>query len=109
VTHGSTGYKPEVQTDQPVLAPYCAPGQSPTFVLGVADLQRQVGDAMGAPIECEHPSSPTGDTIQQTTTGLVAYTSLTNTTSFTDGWRHWAITPRGLVAWEGTDSNPPPG
>ena len=52
---------------------------------------------MGAPLECEHPASGNGDTIQQTTTGLAAYTSATNTVSFTDGWRHWAITPSGFV------------
>jgi hypothetical protein len=39
----------------------------------------------------------------------VAYSKLTNTVSFTDGWRHWAITANGAVTWEGTDPNPPPG
>jgi hypothetical protein len=72
-------------------------------------LKQQVGNTIGAPIECEHSTSPAGDTIQQTTTGLVAYTRLSNTVTFTDGWRHWAMTPRGLVIWEGTDSTPPPG
>ena len=48
-----------------------------------------------------------GDLIQQTTTGLVVYDKLGDTVSFTDGWRHWAITPSGPVAWEGTDAAPP--
>ena len=111
LTHGAAGYQPsaDVQTNQPGAAPYCGPGQSPTFAVGVGDLQQHVGNAMGAPVECEHPTSAIGDTIQQTTTGLVAYTKLTNTVSFTDGWRHWAMTPRGMVTWEGTDPNPPPG
>jgi len=91
------------------LAAYCNPGQSPAFALGLADLKQRLGDTMGTPVECEHPASATGDTVQQTTTGLAAYDHATNTVSFTDGWRHWAITPRGFVIWEGTDSNPPTG
>ena len=62
---------------------------------------------MGTPVECEHPADTSGDTVQQTTTGLAAYTQATNTVSFTDGWRHWAISPSGFVSWEGTESTPP--
>jgi hypothetical protein len=98
-----------VQQQQAVTptAAYCQPGQSPTFALGVADLKQQLGDTMGAPLECEHPVSANGDTIQQTTTGLVIYRAATNTVMFTDGWRHWALTARGVVRWEGTDTDPP--
>ena len=111
VTHGAAGYQPnlDVQADQPAAAPYCHPGQSPAFAVGMDTLKQQLGNAMGVPLECEHPTSAIGDTIQQTTTGLAAYSKLTNTVSFTDGWRHWAITARGPVTWEGTDPNPPPG
>ena len=111
VSHGAAGYQPnvEVQANQPTAAPHCNPGQSPAFAVGLTDLKQVVGNAMGTPLECEHPTSAIGDTIQQTSTGLVAYSKLTNTVSFTDGWRHWAITPRGAVTWEGTDPNPPPG
>jgi hypothetical protein len=110
VTHGAAGYKPsaDVQAGEPAAAPYCSPGQSPAFAGSLGALKQQLGDALGAPVECEHPTSAIGDTVQQTTTGLVAYAKVTNTVSFTDGWRHWAMTPRGVVAWEGTDSNPPP-
>jgi hypothetical protein len=109
ITHGAVGYTARaqaVQQDQAV-APYCRPGQVPAFALGLSGLKERLGDAMGSPVECEHASSPTGDTLQQTTTGLAAYKTLTNTVSFTDGWRHWAITPGGFVAWEGTESDPP--
>jgi hypothetical protein len=112
LTHGPASYQPtatEVQPSQPPSAPYCGPGQIPTFAAGLGDLKQHLGNAMGSPVECEHPSSAAGDTVQQTTTGLAAYTKLTNTLSFTDGWRHWAITPGGLVTWEGTDSDPPTG
>jgi hypothetical protein len=96
------------QHDSAVPAPFCNPGQAPEFKLGLARLKEYLGDTMGAAVECEHAAA-NGDTTQQTTTGLAAYTAQTNTVSFTDGWRHWAITPRGFVQWEGSDSQPPAG
>jgi hypothetical protein len=96
-------------TDEQAPAPYCNPGQAPAFSKGFSELKQQVGDVMGAPVECEHVSSDAGDTIQQTTTGLAAYYKATNTLTFTDGWRHWAIAPNGFVTWEGTQSDPPLG
>jgi hypothetical protein len=101
-----------VPVQQPAVtatAAYCQPGQQPTFAMGAADLKQQLGDTMGAPLECEHAVSASGDTIQQTTTGLLMYRAATNTVMFTDGWRHWALTPRGMVRWEGTDTDPPTG
>jgi hypothetical protein len=88
-------------------APYCRPGETPAFANGLAALKQQVGNVMGTPVECEHAASIVGDTVQQTSTGLAAYNSLTNTDTFTDGWHHWALTPNGLVAWDGTESQPP--
>jgi hypothetical protein len=93
----------------PSTLPYCDAGQVPSFSQGLTGLKQQVGDAMGTPVECEHIASAVGDTVQQTTTGLAAYSKLTNTVTFTDGWRHWAITPSGYVSWEGTQANPPSG
>jgi hypothetical protein len=110
LTHGAVGYSVNKTIDQSAPpAPFCNSGQVPAFALGLSGLKQQLGDSMGTPIECEHTISPTGDTIQQTTTGLAAYDKLSNTVSFTDGWRHWAMTPSGFVAWEGSDSNPPAG
>jgi hypothetical protein len=109
-THGAVGYTQTAAAEiDELLAPYCNPGEKPTFALGMAALKERLGDTMGTALECEHPSSPTGDTLQQTSMGLAAYTHATNTVSFTDGWRHWAITPRGFVSWEGTSSDPPAG
>lgn len=88
-------------------AAYCEPGQTPAFANGLAALKQQIGDVMGAPTECEHATSGAGNTVQQTSTGLAAYNSLTNTDTFTDGWHHWALTPNGLVTWEGTEAQPP--
>jgi hypothetical protein len=94
-------------TDQPaVSAPFCQPGQSPAFANGLAALRAQLGDVMGSPLECEHSSTTAGDTVQQTSTGLAAYSSVTNTVTFTDGWRHWALHDAALVSWEGTESAP---
>jgi hypothetical protein len=105
------GYSPQradaTTQEASVLAPHCQPGQAPSFALGMSQLKQQLGATMGDPVECEHATSPFGDTVQQTTTGLAAYDALTNTVSFTDGWHHWAYTPRGFVSWEGTDSQPP--
>jgi hypothetical protein len=88
-------------------APYCQDGQSPTFTLGLAELKAQLGDTMGQPVECEHVTSGSGDTLQQTSTGLAAYIKRSNTVTFTDGWRHWALTARGVTTWEGAQSEPP--
>jgi hypothetical protein len=111
-SHGSVGYTvgaAAAESSAGPSAPYCNPGQMPNFALGLSGLKQRLGDTMGAPVECEHPATANGDTIQQTTTGLAAYTSSTNTVSFTDGWRHWAITPTGFTRWEGTESDPPAG
>lgn len=91
-----------------VDAPHCAPEQAPGFVLGFAELRQQVGDAMGAAIECEHTNPESGDRVQRTTTGMAVYSPSSGLTRFTDGWRHWALTPGGVVAWEGADATPPP-
>jgi hypothetical protein len=88
-------------------APYCGPGSSPQFSHGFAALKNALGDLMGEPIECEHNDGGSGDILQQTTTGLAFWRKSTNTPTFTDGYRHWAITTRGLVAWEGSSIDPP--
>lgn len=88
-------------------APVCLPGQSPAFAFGIAELQALVGAAMGDPLECEHTNPANGDTEQRTTTGLAYFRPSTNTPSFTDGYRHWALTPQGVLFWEGTASDPP--
>jgi hypothetical protein len=88
-------------------APYCSPGQTPAFANGLAQLKLELGEVMGTALECEHPSSVVGDTVQQTSTGLAAYSKTTNTVTFTDGWRHWAIRDGSVLSWEGTQAEPP--
>lgn len=88
-------------------APFCAPGAAPTFVQGFAQLKAQLGDIMGSPTECEHTNGANGDVLQQTTTGLAFWRKSTNTATFTDGYRHWALTGRGLLTWVGDSVDPP--
>ncbi len=86
----------------------CPTGQTPSFVLGFADLQAQIGAPMGDPVTCEFPDpNGTGDIHQRTTTGLAFWRKATNTPTFTDGFQHWGQTPTGLVAWTGTSVDPP--
>jgi hypothetical protein len=106
---GPAGVNAEQDQAAAATAPFCNPGQSPAFVHGLGELKQQLGETMGAPVECEHPASAVGDTIQQTTTGLAAYTSITNTVTFTDGWHHWALRAGSVLTWEGTQSEPPTG
>jgi hypothetical protein len=88
-------------------APFCDPGKSPEFVFGFKDLRDAVGDAMGQPTECEHAEATTGDSHQQTSTGLSFYRKRTNTPTFTNGSEHWALTRDGLVTWTGSSIEPP--
>ena len=106
-TEEATATPVPTQTAEAAPDPNCPPGRSPSFVLGFADLKKRVGAPMGDPVECEHAGGD-GETVQQTTTGLAYYRPDTNTAAFTDGWRHWAVTPRGLVHWEGEAADPPP-
>ena len=87
--------------------PHCGPGEVPQFRFGFATLKQTLGDVMGQPIECEHTDPATGDSLMTTTTGLSFYRRATNTPTFTDGHRHWAITVDGLVYWEGSSVDPP--
>lgn len=98
---------PSASAAQPVN--HCAPGQSPRYVFGFADLRADIGAAMGDPLTCEFPDpNGTGDVHQRTTAGLAFWRKSTNTSTFTDGWDHWALTSRGLVTWTGSSIDPPP-
>ena len=111
-TTGTTrpvGYSATDQSAKAQPPPNCAADQPPPFAGNLAALKQQLGDTMGTPVECAHASASVSDLIQQTTTGLAEYNQLTDTASFTDGWRHWALTPRGFLSWEGTQSDPPAG
>lgn len=103
---GASGAIEVAGTQAVASAPYCPAGHSPQFTLGFATLRAQVGDAMGVPVACEHANPENGDSLQATSTGLAVYEQATGTMRFTDGFRHWALTPDGLVAWEGDALQP---
>lgn len=86
---------------------FCLPGEAPRFQLGFAALKERLGASMGLPLECEHGDSASRDTLQRTTAGLAFYRARTNTPTFTDGHRHWALTEAGLLYWEGAAVDPP--
>jgi hypothetical protein len=86
---------------------FCQPGQTPQFAGGFADLQAQLGDTMGTPLDCEHVDPNTGDSQMTTSTGLAFYRKQTNTPTFTDGYNHYALTGDGLVSWTGASIDPP--
>ena len=78
--------------------PFCAPGQTPRFGPDFAVLNRQLGPAMGTPLECAHRDVD-GNIWQQTSTGQAFYWRELRTPIFSAGQRHWAWTPAGLRQW----------
>ncbi|MCY3912123.1 MAG: cache domain-containing protein [Chloroflexi bacterium] len=78
------------------------------FVLGFEAVQAAIPDAVGDCLENENHDPRDQITRQQTTGGTLVWHKATNWTGFTDGYRTWAIGPRGLqqrlsierFAWE---------
>ena len=67
------------------------------FVLGFNTLRDLIGhDIVGECLENEHYNE-IGDSVQQTTGGLMAWRKADNWTAFTDGYRTWINGPNGLV------------
>jgi hypothetical protein len=88
----------------------CDSADIPQFSFGFAELQAQIGPAMGYPVTCEfRDPNGTGDVLQVTSKGLAFVRNKTNLPSFTDGYSRWALTSAGLVNWTGSSIDPPPG
>ncbi|HEX2923387.1 MAG TPA: CAP domain-containing protein [Chloroflexota bacterium] len=94
----------------------CSPSLAqtqPEFRLGFKALADQIPGTVGQPIEDEH-YGPNGDSLQQTTTGLMVWRKADNWTAFTDGTTTWINGPSGMqsrengarFAWEANDSSP---
>jgi hypothetical protein len=81
------------------------------FKLGFKALADQIPEVVGQPLENEH-WGPNGDSLQRTTTGLMAWRKADNWTAFTNGHMTWLNGPAGLQSrlngqrfcWEG-DAN----
>lgn len=74
---------------------YADSGDSLSFKLGFENLAKEIPQIAGTPLEDEH-YGPNGDSLQQTTTGLMAWRKADNWTAFTDGSRTWVMGPDGL-------------
>ena len=67
------------------------------FVLGFQTLRDLIGhEIVGECLENEHYEA-NGDSLQQTTGGLLVWRKADNWTAFTDGYRTWINGPNGLV------------
>src|SRR5512142_172831 len=75
---------------------------SPTFNLGFKTLADQIPDIAGSPIESEHYGA-NGDSLQQTTKGLMVWRKADNWTAFTDGTTTWINGPFGLQSRSNSD------
>lgn len=94
------------------IAAYARPADEEidsTFHAGFAVLKSHLGEVMGEAIETEHPDpNGSGDTHQQTTTGLAVYHP-GSAPVFFDGYVHYTWLPqRGEVRWVGDSFDPPP-
>lgn len=80
----------------------------PRFKLGFETLASYIPTIVGRPLEDEHHAA-SGDSLQQTTTGLMVWRKADNWTAFTDGWTTWINGPEGVQVrpngerfdWEG--------
>ena len=68
---------------------------SASFKLGFKTMADLIPDIAGSPLEDEH-YGPNGDSLQQTTTGLMVWRKSDNWTAFTNGSRTWINGPVGL-------------
>lgn len=67
----------------------------PVFKLGFKALADQIPAVVGTPLEDEY-WGPNGDSLQQTTTGLMVWRKADNWTAFTNGARTWINGPQGV-------------
>jgi hypothetical protein len=87
----------------PALVP--APAAPPAFRLGFATLASLIPNVVGQPLENEHYGA-NGDSLQQTTTGLMVWRKADNWTAFTNGSTTWINGPFGLQSRLNTDRFP---
>ncbi|MFO0702105.1 MAG: hypothetical protein U0236_23065, partial [Nitrospira sp.] len=81
------------------------------FRLGFKRLHDLIPDKVGDCLENEHIDPETGDTVQATSGGMLAFRPSSQRISFTDGYRTWLIGPNGLeqrlnterFSWENTN------
>jgi hypothetical protein len=101
-------------TQQPPQRPHVGATPAPkassacaSFNEEFSALAQAIGGTMGEPMECAHDDPATGDTLQQTSTGLAILRRHSGAATFTDGYRRWAVDTRGVITWEGEAMDPP--
>ncbi|MGI5834969.1 MAG: hypothetical protein ACOX87_00575, partial [Chloroflexota bacterium] len=77
----------------------------PEFKLGFKALADMIPEIVGQPLENEH-YGPNGDSLQQTSTGLMVWRKADNWTAFTNGSRTWINGPEGLQDRDNNDRFP---
>ena len=82
-----------------------ASASAPTFRLGFKALADQIPDVVGQPLENEHYGA-NGDSLQQTTNGLLAWRKADNWTAFTNGSMTWVNGPYGVQERPNTERFP---
>jgi hypothetical protein len=83
-----------------------SPGQAAaSFNLGFKALAAQIPDVVGQPLEDEHWGA-NGDSLQQTTTGLMVWRKADNWTAFTNGSTTWIAGPFGVQSRANGDRFP---
>src|SRR5512133_2862493 len=68
---------------------------SPEFRMGFKVLADEIPDIAGQPVDYEHYGA-NGDSLQQTTTGLMVWRKADNWTAFTNGYMSWINGRLGL-------------
>jgi len=79
------------------------------YVLGFATLHALIPQTVGDCAQNEYFNPANGDSLQQTTSGLLVWRKADNWTAFTDGYRTWVNGPNGVqerlnterFCWEG--------
>ncbi|HEX2923954.1 MAG TPA: hypothetical protein VHS28_08005 [Chloroflexota bacterium] len=68
----------------------------PQFQFGFSTLASLIPSIVGQPLENEHFDVTSGNSLQQTTNGLMVWRKADNVAAFTDGSTTWVIGPQGL-------------
>lgn len=93
---------PVLAADTAIAHADCAVAFGP----GMRNLRAAVGEAMGQPLDCEHATDLSGDTIQTTSTGTAWYMVGDNSEIFTDGYHRWVLSAAGLTYWDSPQATP---
>lgn len=96
----------------PTAAQTTSSGANCQFQNGFATMDSMVPAVLGTCLTNAHASNTSGDTMQETSNGLLTWTKATDVTEFTDGHSTWVLSGYGLIlrdastayTWEGPTS-----